>query len=340
MSFELHTPLALLLLALIPLLIVFERSRTRRAALLFPSTRVLGRVPRTWRQRLAVVPAVLRYAALALTVVALSRPMSGRNPIRNVTEGIAMEMVLDRSGSMSEGMSFHGKTVSRFDAVKEVFSSFVMGDRSGLPGRPDDLIGVIAFAGYPDTISPLTQSRDTLAGVLKELTIISDPSKDGTAIGDAIALAAARLKAVEEGTQAAALRGDRFRIKSKVIILLTDGEQNAGKRAPADAAELARSWGVKIYTIGVASQAGGGFGDASAALLQQVADTTGGVFQVAADERSLRAVYAEIDRLEKSEVSSIRYLSIREHFAPFALAALALLLLEAAASRTLFRRIP
>jgi Ca-activated chloride channel family protein len=215
-----------------------------------------------------------------------------------------------------------------------------MGDGRELPGRPDDLIGIIAFAGYPDTISPLTQSRDALVGVIKELTIISDPSKDGTAIGDAIALGAARLHAAEEGAIAAALRGDRFRIKSKVMILLTDGEQNAGKRAPVDAAALAHGWGIKIYTIGVASSGSSGFSDTSAALLSQIADTTGGIFRVANDEKSLRSVYTEIDRLEKSEVRSMQYLSVREYFLPFALAALGLLLLELAVSRTLLRRIP
>jgi Ca-activated chloride channel family protein len=124
------------------------------------------------------------------------------------------------------------------------------------------------------------------------------------------------------------------------MILLTDGEQNAGKRAPVDAAALAHGWGIKIYTIGVASSGSSGFSDTSAALLSQIADTTGGIFRVANDEKSLRSVYTEIDRLEKSEVRSMQYLSVREYFLPFALAALGLLLLELAVSRTLLRRIP
>ncbi len=342
MSFEMHTPAALLLLLLVPVLAWYEGRRRHGAALRFSSTRSLASGPRSWRQKLAGAPAVLRLSALVLIVIALARPFGGSIPIHNVTEGIAIEMVLDRSGSMSENMDYRGKPISRFDAVKEVFTSFVMGDGRGLGGRPDDLIGVIAFAGYPDTISPLTQSREALAGVLKELTVIADPTKDGTAIGDAIALAAARLHAAEEGVIAGALRGDRFRIKSKVMILLTDGEQNAGKRAPVDAAALAHGWGIKIYTIGVASSGSGpsGFSDTSAALLGKIAETTGGIFRVANDERSLHAVYTEIDRLEKSEVRSMQYLSIHEYFWPFVLAALCLLLLEIAASRTLLRRLP
>ena len=341
MSFAFQTPLALLLLALVPLLVYFELRRGRgTVAVSFSSTGILRSLPRSWRARLSRTSLVLRSLALALLAVALARPMSGRNPIRNVTDGIAIQMVLDRSGSMTAGMQYRGELITRFEAVKSVFADFVLGNGRELAGRPDDLIGIIAFAGYPDTISPLTHSREALEGLLKELDTIRQPGKDGTAIGDAIALGAARLKTAEEELQLAGDREERFEIKSKVLILLTDGEQNAGKRSPAQAAALAREWGIKIYTIGVASSAGGGFSTQAAELLERIAEPTGGLFRLASDERSLRAVYEEIDRLEKTEVEAIQYLSVREYFPPFALAALGLLVLEILLTATLLRRLP
>jgi Ca-activated chloride channel family protein len=340
-SFAFQTPLALLLLAAIPALVYLELRRgAGGAALIFSSTGVLRRLPRGWRGRLTPVPLVLRCVALGLLGVALARPMSRSNPVRNVTDGVAIQMVLDRSGSMTAGMRYRGQEVTRFEAVKSVFADFVLGNGRELAGRPDDLIGIVAFAGYPDTISPLTHSREALEGLLRELDVIRAPGKDGTAIGDAIALGAARLKTAEEELRLAGDRKERFEIKSKVLILLTDGEQNAGKRTPAQAAELAKEWGIKIYTIGVGSAAGGGFSASAAQLLQQVAESTGGLFRVATDERSLRAVYEEIDRLEKTEVEAIQYLSVREYFPLFALAALSLVALEILLSATLLRRLP
>jgi Ca-activated chloride channel family protein len=277
---------------------------------------------------------------MALLVVALARPMSGRDPVRNITEGIAIEMVLDRSGSMSAPMQLHGQSLSRFEAVKQVFSDFVEGDGGHLSGRPNDLVGLIAFAGFPDTISPLTNSRDALAGLLKELEVVKDPRKDGTAIGDAIALGAARLKTAEQEMRRSPANYGSYRIKSKIMILLTDGEQNAGSRSPAQAAVLALEWGIKIYTIGVASGPGGSFAVSSAALLKNVAEATGGIFRLATNERSLRAVYQEIDRLERSEVEATQYLIVKDYFLPFALAALGLLLLELILSATAVRRLP
>ncbi|HUV06451.1 MAG TPA: VWA domain-containing protein [Spirochaetia bacterium] len=340
MSFGFQAPYMFLLLALIPFLLYFDLARKKRSALRFSSTRMLSSIRRSRRERFLRVPPVLRCLALLMLVIAIARPMSGRNAIRNVTEGVAIQMVIDRSGSMGMTMDYRGKSVSRFDAVKAVFSDFVLGNGRELSGRPNDLIGVTAFAGFADTISPLTNSREAMAGILKELEIISDASKDGTAIGDAIALGAARLKTAEEEAQFAGHQGDIFKIKSKIMIILTDGEQNAGERTPAQAAALAKEWGIKLYTIGVASAAGGGFSDFSGAILGQIAESTGGIFRIAADERSLRAVYEEIDRLEKTEVESIQYLIVREYFLPFALAAFGMLILEALLSVTLLRRLP
>ena len=179
--------------------------------------------------------------------------------------------------------------------------------------------------------------------------MVADRSQDGTAIGDALALAAARLRVAEEalGTR------DDYEIKSKVIILLTDGSQNAGQRTPAEAAELAAGWGIKVYAIGIGVGAPeqtvrtalGTFRlpagqPVDAAGLQAVAERTGGLFRLAEDTESLIAVYGEIDRLEKSEVESVRYVDFRERFGPWALAALGAAVAAAVLAATVFRRTP
>jgi Ca-activated chloride channel family protein len=341
MSFQFQAPYALGALSLIALLVYYDLKRKRRGALRYSSTKILASIPPSRRVRLLHIPLVLRSLSLAMLVVALARPQRGQDPVRNLTEGVAIQMVLDRSGSMRTAMQYGGESVSRFDVVKSVFSKFVGGDGNNLGGRPDDLIGVIAFAGYADTISPLTHSHDALNSLLEELEIVSDFSKDGTAIGDAIALGAARLKTAEEEMDFAGKMGDVFKIKSKMLILLTDGEQNKGTRTPEQAAALAKEWGIKIYAIGIVPDAGGGsYTSGSSELLATVAESTGGVFRVANDELSLRAVYEEIDRLEKTEFESLQYLTYQEYFLVFALAALVLLVAELVLSRTLVRRLP
>ena len=338
MSFQFQSPWMFAFLLLIPALLYHELRRPPGASLRFSSTAGARSLPASWRLRLARLPLALRAAALLLLVAALARPVSGRDPVRNVTEGVAIQMVVDRSGSMGIGMDYKGETLPRFEVVKRVFADFVLGDGRDLRGRPDDLIGIIAFAGFADTISPLTNSRDALSGLLKELAIIRDASKDGTAIGDGIALGAARLQSAQEEAEAATAAGDAFRIKSKILILLTDGEQNAGKRSPAQAAALAAEWGIRIYAIGVSAGSGGSL--PAGAVLRQAAESTGGIYREVGDERSLRAVYEEIDRLEKSEVRTLQYLSVRELFTPLALTALALLSLQILLSATVLRRLP
>lgn len=340
MSFQFQSPWMFAFLLLIPALLYHELRRPPGASLRFSSTAGAGALPASWRLRLARLPLALRAAALLLLVAALARPVSGRDPVRNVTEGVAIQMVVDRSGSMGIGMDYKDEALPRFEVVKRVFADFVLGDGKDLRGRPDDLIGIIAFAGFADTISPLTNSRDALSGLLKELSIIRDASKDGTAIGDGIALGAARLKSAQEEAEAATADGDAFRIKSKILILLTDGEQNAGKRSPAQAAALAAEWGIRIYAIGVSAGSGGSLPAGAGEVLRQAAESTGGIYREAGDERSLRAVYEEIDRLEKSEVRTLQYLSVRELFTPLALAALALLSLQILLSATVLRRLP
>jgi Ca-activated chloride channel family protein len=341
MSFQFQAPYAFGALALIVLLVYFDLKKKRRGALRFSSTALLTALPVSRRVRYVRLPLVLRSLALVMLVTALARPQRGQDPVRNITKGIAIQMVLDRSGSMRTSMPYNGEMVSRFNVVKSVFTKFVEGDGEKLGGRPDDLIGVITFAGYADTISPLTHSHDALESLLEQLDIVSDIGKDGTAIGDAIALGAARLKTAEEEMEFAGKMGDVFQIKSKIMILLTDGEQNAGTRSPEQAAALAQEWGIKIYTIGIVPDIGeSSYTLGSSELLARIAESTGGIFRVASDDFSLQAVYEEIDRLEKTEIESIQYLTYKEYFFPFLLAALGLLIVELAVSRTLLRRLP
>ena len=263
-------------------------------------------------------------------------------------------MVVDRSSSMGAEMSFKGQRLTRLDVVKHVFEEFVTGKGSELPGRPNDLIGMISFARYADTVCPLTLAHGTLAQFLESVHLVKRRNEDGTAIGDAIALAAARLQTAEETLARQIKQGeDGFDIKSKIIILLTDGQNNAGKRTPLESAELAKKWGIKIYTIGVGGTEGlmrqrgllGRFlvrtGEGvDRRTLAAVAETTGGLFRVAEDADSLRTIYKEIDRMERSEIETTRYLDYRELFQPFLFVALLLLCTEITLRCTLFRKIP
>lgn len=351
MRFE--SPMAFLLLALIPALLWLRTRRRRRASVRFSSTDHASRSGASLRLRLRAAPAALRTVALVLLTVALARPQRGRERVRDVSRGVAIQMVVDRSGSMAAEMDFRGKRLNRLDVVKAVFRDFVLGNRRDLPGRPNDLVGMIAFARYPDTVCPLTLAHGAVLPFLDSVKLAQRREEDGTAIGDALALAAARLRTAEQTLARQRDVDDSYEIKSKVVILLTDGENNRGKRDPLQAAELAAKWDIKVYTIGV----GGGdavtsirtpFGvykvpagrgvDSSA--LRTIAETTGGLYREAHDAESLQAVYREIDRLERSEVESVRYVDYREVFLPFACAALALLAIEIALSGTVFRRIP
>lgn len=352
MRFE--SPWALLLLLLIPFVVWLYVKISGSGGLRFPSIRQAAQAPTSIRVKMAALPVWLRVLVLVLLAVCLARPQAGTEQIRDVNEGIAIEMVVDRSSSMGAEMMFDGARVNRLQAVKQVFKEFVFGNQGDLAGRPNDLIGMVTFGRYADTIAPLTLAHGALDQFLDSVDLVKRKSEDGTAIGDAIALAAARLKKAEETL---AKQNDQnktgYEIKSKMMILLTDGQNNAGERSPMDAARLAKEWGIKIYTIGVGgddpasrqqgllgrflSMAGRGV---DTKTLKAVAETSGGVFRMAEDADSLRAVYAEIDKMEKTEIEAARYMDYRELFQPLALVALGFLTLEILLATTVFRRIP
>jgi Ca-activated chloride channel family protein len=243
---------------------------------------------------------------------------------------------------MAEGMRFDDEVITRLEGVKRVFAEFVRGNGEDLPGRPNDLIGLVTYGTYADTICPLTLAHGALNAFLEKIQIPRSRDEQATAIGDAIALAAARLKTAEEvAARQSETAPESYTIKSKVMILLTDGDQTAGKRTPQEAAALAKEWGIKIHVIGIGGQYFRSLrGRRAAYQMKKVAEETGGIFAVGDDAESLRTIYREIDALEVSELTSLRYMNYRERFVPFLAAALACLLLELVLSATVLRRVP
>jgi Ca-activated chloride channel family protein len=332
-------PIWFVLLAFIPFMLLPRRRQTR-PAVLFPSSSLLSGIrPSVW-QRLKWLPAALRVASLLFLVIALARPQKPNAKTRVFAEGVAIQMVVDCSGSMQiEDFELNGKPATRLDAVKDVFKQFV-GGRGALAGRPDDLIGLVKFANFPDVQCPLTLSHEALMHEIDGLKT-AIPSDDGTNIGDAVAWALEDLKAAKA--------------KSKVMILLTDGmnqpapiEGMAQPLDPVDAAKIAQGLGIKIYSIGAGST--GGYArmkgqvvrvpPVDERLLQQMAELTGGKYYRANDTEGLQKIYGEIDRLEKTVSESVVYLDYQELFPGYAWAGLAMLGVEQLLVATRLRRIP
>ena len=352
MRFE--SPWIFLLLTIIPLLAWMKYGMRGRGSVIFSSVSDVKKSGRSVRQAFSFLPGLFRILALVLLLTALARPQSGMEQIREISNGIAIEMVIDRSGSMGTEMNYGGKTMNRLDVVKRVFSDFVLGDGKELSGRNNDLVGMIAFARYPDTICPLTLAHGAFPAFLKTIKLVKTREEDVTAIGDAIALAAARLKKVDETIARQREKGEKaYHIKSRVIILLSDGENNYGRRSPLEAAEIASEWGIKIYAIAI----GGGetttsiktpFGVYKMPVgsrvntdeLEAIAEKTGGFFRQAGDAGALKEIYREIDKLERSEIESVRFMDYKEMFHWPLLAGLFLIGVEILLTSTVFRKIP
>lgn len=354
-----------LLLAAIPLvpLIWWDWARReRRAGLRMSSTMDLAEaavVHRPLSIRLRALTPLLRTCAVLLIVFSLARPQRADEMTQVSTEGVALELVLDRSSSMAQRdlTDANGRAWTRLDAVKHIVRGFVLGDGDELPGRRGDLVGLTVFARYPDTICPLTRDLDHLARALKTVEVPVVPEEDGTAIGDGLLLAIERIRNIGRQLNDEA----DFTVKSRAIILLTDGEQNAGDHTPEEAAAAARALGIKIYAIGAAPRFQvvdrGLFGrrrepvPVDETTLKQIAETTGGRYFRATDATSLAEVYSEIDRLERSEIDEQRYYLYDElayegwnvggfMLPPPLLMALLLLGTEALLANTWLRRVP
>jgi len=326
-------PYAFILLLGIPLIYLIRKMKNKKVHLgiPFPLVSISKDIPKSIRQRLLFVKPLLLIIAMISLVIALARPQYGMEEVKTINKGIAIEMIVDRSGSMGAGIRYDGKNITRLDAVKLVFTNFVLGNGKELKGRSNDLLGLVSFARYADTVYPLSLSHTTITGFLNNISLVENRNEDGTAIGDALALGAARLKTVEEELDSQENKIG-YIIKSKVIILLTDGQNNWGRLSPLEAAELARDWGVKIYTIGI--------GGEDVNTLTQMANITGGKYFSADTVQGLTKIYEVIDGLEKSEIESVKYMDYKEAFLPFAIAAFISIIFYIILSATLLRRIP
>lgn len=324
------SPYFLWLLAVIPLMVVYYVWRTRQGGASIQVSTIDGvaEAPRTVRYYLRHLPFALRCAAVALLIVALARPQSVDEGSTSNTEGIDIVLAIDISTSMLA----QDLQPDRIQAAKQVAGNFIT-------DRPGDRIGLVAFAGEAFTQSPLTTDQGTLQTLLGRLR--SGVVEDGTAIGNGLATAINRLRESEA--------------KSKVIILLTDGVNNRGEIAPLTAAEIAKAQGIRVYTIGVGTEgmapypAIDMFGNITFVnqkveidekVLKAISDMTGGRYFRATDKEKLKAVYDEINQLEKSKIEVMEHISYHELFLTWALAALGLLFAEFLLSNLVLKRIP
>jgi len=334
MTFQFAAPWLLTLLLLLPLLAyVLHRKQARHqtAGLRFASVGLV-RQQRTWRTTLRPLLTVGRLLALALLIIGLARPQLAQAKETVHGEGVDIVIAQDISGSMA-ALDFQPQ--NRLEAAKAVVDDFIS-------RRTYDRIGLVVFAHEAFSQSPMTTDHAVLNRLLKQVQLAPDLRvQDGTAIGLGLANAANMLK--------------DSKAKSRVVILLTDGANNAGEIAPETAAEAAKTLGIKVYTIGmgrtgqvpvpVDSPFGGKEivyqqSDLDEGLLQKIAQTTGGQYFRATDTTDLQRIYDHINQLEKSQIEITRYSDSIELMMFALVPALALVLSEQALSQTLFRRIP
>ncbi len=322
------------ILLMLPLALVALRQR-RLSAITVSGLAVWRNVPPSgrlrWLGRVRFLPA----GAIILLITACAGPQMERQVGEETREGVAIQLLVDISSSMEQSLAGEGgQRMSRLEAVKKVVEHFIH-------NRPDDLIGLITFARYADTLSPLTYGHDALVEIVRGLDIQQHPTEDGTGYGDALALACARLDQMGDwqpvsGESNADLSAP---VRSKVVVLLTDGENNCGLHLPEEAAGLAKKWGIRTYAISMKDDERGTTGEErtddegltdAEKLLRRLADETGGAYWKIGNATHLQEVYEQIDHLERSEIkTTILYHSeISPLFQFFAAAAFTLLLAE------------
>lgn len=304
-------------LAVIPLMILWYwfMGRKKETSITYSSLKIFEGMPVSWKTRLRHVPVALRCLAIALLIIALARPQSFSSGQNVTTEGIDIVMALDISGSMiSEDLK-----PNRVEAAKNVVEKFI-------EDRPNDRIGLVVFARVAFTQCPITIDHTVLINLLKKIGPGMVP--DGTAIGNGIADAVGRLK--------------DSKARSRVIILLTDGENNAGEIDPLTAADIAKTYGIRVYTIGAGTEGEAPYpvqtpfgiryqmipSEIDEGLLKNIAEITGGMYFRATDNSALKNIYNKIDRLEKSKIEVTSYHNAAELFSDWLNAGLILILLE------------
>lgn len=328
-----HPWFLLLLLALPVLAWLKGRRASQQAAFLYSSTQLVRNVANLKPSSAGRVLAALRWLALAAFIIALARPQFVQSETKIKASGIDIVVALDLSGSMeSEDFKVAGRQVNRLVVAKDVLHKFI-DKRSG------DRIGLVAFAGRAYVAAPMTLDHEFLLQNLGRLDLHT--IEDGTAIGSALAASVNRLRDLQS--------------KSKIVILMTDGQNNAGKVPPLTAAEAAQSLGVKVYTIGVGTRGMAPFPvrqfgqllgyrnvavDIDEDTLKSIAQKTGGQYFRADSTDTLQKIYDEIDRLEKSEVEVKKYVNVKELFPWVLVPGIFLLLLGVVLDQTVWRRLP
>ncbi len=332
-GFAIIQPLFLLLLLLIPVLAWLKGKRGGSAAVIYSSTDLVRSLGQMRKSRAGAFLITLTSLGLASLIIALARPQWGTSRTETQASGIDIMLAIDVSRSMlAEDFTIGFKRANRIEAVKQVTQKFI-------EGRPNDRIGLVAFSGRPYLVSPPTLDHDWLTQNLDRIRI--GMVEDGTAIGSAIASTASRFKNKDA--------------KSKLIVLLTDGDNNAGRVSPITAAEAAGTLGIKIYTIGAGTNGivpfplRDGFGNITYANvmmkfeeegLKKIAEISKGAYFRAADTKSLNDVFDKIDKLEKTTIETKLYRNYRDLFPWFLGAGFILIVVPFLLEQTIWRRTP
>lgn len=332
-NFGFSQPLWLLLLLLLPVVAILKGRFGGAAAVQFSSTKELANLGQRRRSRAGAILAMLTYLAAASIIVALARPQLGKSIVKIEASGVDIMLAIDVSRSMlAEDFHIGIQRANRLEAVKRVTERFIN-------ERPNDRIGIIAFAGRPYLVSPLTLDHDWLIQNLERIKI--GMVEDGTAIGSALASAANRLKDREA--------------KTKIVVLLSDGDNNAGKVTPLTAAEAAKTLGIRVYTIGAGSRGAAPFPfqttsgrtvyknvnmEFNEESLQEIARMTDGKYFRATNMSSLEDIFDEIDQLEKTTIETKQTAHYKDLFEWFLAGGLIFLTLELFLSQTLWRKLP
>jgi Ca-activated chloride channel family protein len=331
MRFE--SPWWLLGLLLLPVVAWLRRRWTREATFVYSSVGLVKGITSLSRSRAGTVLRGLRWVSMALVFVALARPQSGEGKAPVRASGVDIAVAVDLSGSMlAEDFELNGERVNRIAIAKDVLRSFI-------EQRPSDRFGLVVFAGRAYIAAPPTLDHDFL---LRNLTRLDTLNEQGTAIGSALSTAVNRLRDLPS--------------KSRIVVLMTDGQNNSGNIPPLTAADAAKALSVKVYTIGVGTRGTAPtpvgydpFGrkvyrqvpvDIDEDTLTQIAERTGGKYYRADTTKTLRAIYAEIDRLEKTEMETAKYASWEELMGYAAVPAVVLLVLEMLLANTVWRKLP
>ncbi len=329
-------PYLLLLLLLLPLMAWLKGKRGKPPAFVYSSVQLVRGILNVTQARSGGFLAALRWLTLALFIVALAQPRLTKSETKISASGVDIVVALDMSGSMiSEDFQVHGEPVNRFNMARNVLKGFI-------EKRPNDRIGLVVFASEAYISTPLTLDHDFLIQNLDRLKI-GDIEQNRTAIGSALSSAVNRLRELKS--------------KSKIVVLMTDGQNNAGKIQPLVAAEAAQALKVKVYTIGVGKRGTAPMPvgrdpftgrilrrdvpvDIDEETLQKIAQQTQGKYYRADNAENFQAIYAQIDKLEKTEAEIKKFAHHRELFAWMICPGLGLLLLEILLRQTMFRRLP